>query len=182
MLRYEIIMWWSKLLFSIPGSIGCVIRNKLLPYKAGRNSKIWDSGQIDYPSRLELGQNVSINRWCIINAAGGVKIGNDTLIGPRATIYSQNHTFEDPTERISAQGYEKKPVTIGNDVWIASNVTILPGVTIGDGCVIAAGSVITKNTPPYSITAGVPGKIIGKRATKSHASKTETPQPQQEPN
>jgi acetyltransferase-like isoleucine patch superfamily enzyme len=51
-------------------------------------------------------------------------------------------------------------VEIGNDVWIGNNVIIMDGITIGDGAIIAAGSIITKDISPYSIIAGIPGKII----------------------
>nr|WP_280527410.1 hypothetical protein [Rothia nasimurium] len=39
-------------------------------------------------------------------------------------------------------------------------MTILPGVTIADGSVIGAGAVITKDTPPHSLSAGVPAVKI----------------------
>ena len=52
---------------------------------------------------------------------------------------------------------------IGNDVWLGGNVVILEGVTIGDGAVVGAGGVVTKDLPPYSISVGVPAKVIGYR-------------------
>ncbi len=51
---------------------------------------------------------------------------------------------------------ERKPISIGNDVFIGANVTILDGVTIGDGAVIGAGAVVTKDIPPYAIAVGCP--------------------------
>ncbi|MCY1295265.1 2,3,4,5-tetrahydropyridine-2,6-dicarboxylate N-acetyltransferase [compost metagenome] len=163
MIRYEIILWFSKILAAIPGNVGCKVRNALLPYRAGQNVKIWDNVQIDSPSKLEIGENVSINRFCILHAGGGIKIGSNTLIGPRVTIYSQNHNYTKKETPIRKQGYTLEKVIIGEDVWIASNATILPGVVIGDGCVVGAGSVVTKSLPPFSIAAGVPAKILGTR-------------------
>jgi len=55
---------------------------------------------------------------------------------------------------------ERKPITIGNDVFIGMNVTILDGVTIGDGAVIGAGCVVSKDVPPYAIVAGNPMRIL----------------------
>ena len=46
---------------------------------------------------------------------------------------------------------------------IGTGVTILAGSNIGTGVIIGAGSVITKNIDPYTIVAGVPAKVIGKR-------------------
>lgn len=49
-----------------------------------------------------------------------------------------------------------KPVTIGNNVWIAASVVINGGVTIGDDAVIGSGSVVTRDIPPGVIAAGNP--------------------------
>ena len=58
---------------------------------------------------------------------------------------------------------EHRSVVIGNDVWIGTGVTILDGVTVGDGAIVGAGSVVTRDVAPYSIVAGVPGRLIGLR-------------------
>ena len=55
---------------------------------------------------------------------------------------------------------ERKPITIGNDVFIGANVTILDGVTIGDGAVIGAGAVVSKDIPSYAVAVGCPIQIV----------------------
>lgn len=55
---------------------------------------------------------------------------------------------------------------IGNDVWIGCNAVINRGLTIGDGAVIAAGAIVTKSVEPYTIVAGVPAKVIGRRCSE----------------
>ena len=40
---------------------------------------------------------------------------------------------------------------------------IKAGVQIGVGSIIGAGSIVTNDVEPYSIIAGIPGKIIGQR-------------------
>ena len=150
-IRYEIILWYSHFLKSIPGNIGCFIRVKLLPIQSGKNVKIWDNVQIDSPSKIKIGSNVSINRSSFLHGGGGIQIGNDVLIGPNVTIYSQNHVFNNKDILIRKQGYNIKKVNIGNNVWIAANVIILPGVSIGDNCIIAAGTIVTKSITKNSI-------------------------------
>jgi maltose O-acetyltransferase len=138
----------------------------MLPGSLDRGVKIWDGVHIDSPSKLEVGARTSINRGCTINAGGGVSIGSDVLIGPGVVIYSQNHEYRDPTTLISAQGYDTKSVTIGDDVWIASRAVVLPGVVIGRGAVVAAGAVVTRAVPPFAIVAGVPARLIGTRSAE----------------
>ncbi len=145
--------WLAWALRSLPGEIGIWLRSRLTPCKKKSGIRIKEGVVIERPSRLVLGENVEINRNCNINAGGGITIGNDTLIGPNVLIYSQNHHFRG-TGLISSQGYDYKPVSIGNNVWIAANVVILPGVTIGDGAVVAAGSIVTTDVPARHLVFG----------------------------
>ncbi len=61
----------------------------------------------------------------------------------------------------------KKPVKVGNRVWIGSSAIILPGVTIGNNAIIGAGSVVTKDVDEYTIVAGVPAIKIGDCGSKA---------------
>ncbi len=61
---------------------------------------------------------------------------------------------------------ERKPITIGNDVFIGANVTILDGISIGDGAVIGAGTVVSKDIPPFAVAVGSPVKVIKYRFDK----------------
>lgn len=158
--RYELIMWFQHFCKCIPGKIGCHIRNFLLPYVSGSNSFIWDGTHIDSPAKLKIGDNVSINRGCVINAAGGVTIFNDVLVGPGVVIYSQNHNYDDINQKINKQGYNLSPVLIRENVWIGARVIILPGVKIGSNSIIGAGSVVTKNVESNVVVAGNPAKEI----------------------
>src|SRR5690606_39194655 len=159
-LKYELQLWFNSFLKLLPGVLGCRIRNLSLPYRNGRGVMIWEGVQIDSPSKLVLGKNVSINRNCIIHAGGGVEIGKNTLIGPNVIIYSQNHKYTYPNQLINQQGYELKKVIIGDNVWIAAGVIILPGVVIGNNTVIGAGSIVTKSIKSSALAAGNPIKII----------------------
>lgn len=47
----------------------------------------------------------------------------------------------------------KGDIVIGSDVWIGYEAVILSGVTIGDGAVIGARAVVTRDVPPYTMSA-----------------------------
>lgn len=160
---HELKLTTLHILKLLPGRIGCKLRAKLLPISIGKNSFLWDGVHIDEPKKLMVGNNTSINRGCILNCGGGITIGNDVLIGPNTIVYSQNHNFLDRNSLIRLQGYSKKSVTIGHNVWIAASVIILPGVSIGDGAVIGAGSVVTKDIPQNSVAVGNPARIVSQR-------------------
>lgn len=112
---------------------------------------------------LAIGDRSSVAAGGFIGCSGTIVIGNDVMIGPGVRLFSENHVFSDVTRTIKSQGVERGELTIADDCWIGSGVTILPGVTVGRGSVIAAGSVVTKDVPEFSISAGVPAKVIGSR-------------------
>jgi acetyltransferase-like isoleucine patch superfamily enzyme len=59
-----------------------------------------------------------------------------------------------------------KPITIKDNVWIATGAMVLPGVTIGEGAVVAAGAVVTKDVDDWMVVGGNPAKVIKKRVIR----------------
>lgn len=66
---------------------------------------------------------------------------------------------------------ERKPIVIGNDVFIGANVTILDGIIIGNGAVIGAGAVVSKDIPDYAVAVGSPIVIKKYRFTSNQIDK-----------
>ena len=139
--------------------------------QCGKNVSLHPSTSVYFGLKnLSLGNNVSIPRYThIFCTEAPLTIGNNVIFGPAPTIITGDHRIDVIGKPIFFS-YEKLPqndlpVAIEDDVWVGAHVTILKGVTIGRGSVIAAGSVVNKSTPPYSISAGVPAKIIKFRFT-----------------
>jgi len=65
------------------------------------------------------------------------------------------------TNPASPYNFNKKRITIGNDVYIGANAFINASkvTSIGDGAIIGSGAVILEDVPPYAIVVGVPAKI-----------------------
>lgn len=119
----------------------------------------------DFSPSIKVGDRSSLGDRCIIQ--NGVSIGNDVMMGPDVKIYTRNHVVNNIHIPMQAQGTSFKPVTIGNDVWIACNVVILPGVTIGSHSVIGAGAIVTRNVPDYAVALGNPARIAKYRANSA---------------
>lgn len=124
--------------------------------RIGRNTRI----SAGFTGRIHIGRNVLIDDGCFIMAQGKIIVGNNTWIAAYCFITDFNHKYADDKKLMFEQGYEIKPVTIGDNVWIGTHAVILPGVTIGDRSVIGAGSVVTKDVPANSVVVGNPAKII----------------------
>jgi len=116
-------------------------------------------------SGVEIGEDVFISIGMVIlddyknivTIGDRVAFGNNVSIiaasGPNNSHLSQHPDLVVNTIKIA-------PVNIRNDSWVGSGAIILPGITVGEMSLIGAGSVVTKDISPYSVLAGVPGKVI----------------------
>jgi acetyltransferase-like isoleucine patch superfamily enzyme len=51
-------------------------------------------------------------------------------------------------------------IIIHDGVYIGAGATILCSVEIGENSLIAAGTLVKESVPPYSLVAGIPGRIV----------------------
>jgi acetyltransferase-like isoleucine patch superfamily enzyme len=112
---------------------------------------------------LTVGNNVGIAQNCFIQVRGKVIIGNDVMFGPGVSIFSEDHGFSDINIPMIEQPEIRRGVIIEDNVWIGTRAVILDGVTVGHGSIIAAGCIVKSSVPPFSVVAGVPGKVIKSR-------------------
>lgn len=83
---------------------------------------------------------------------------------PKNYISTYPFFFNKDMKFIEKDEIEFSKLVIGNDVWIGMNVIVTSKCNfIGNGAIIGAGSIVTKDVAPYTIVAGNPAKIIGKR-------------------
>lgn len=81
-------------------------------------------------------------------------------MGPDVMIFTQNHKNDRLDIPMMLQTDPKRPVVIGDDVWIAARAIILPGVTIGKGSIIGAGAVVTKDVPEYAVVGEILPELL----------------------
>lgn len=105
----------------------------------------------DLGKGLVMGEHSSIGPYGYVGCSGKITIGSNVMLGPKCSLFAENHVFENTDATIKEQGVKQKGITIEDDCWIGSNTIILDGVTIGKGSVIAAGSVVSKDVPAYSV-------------------------------
>lgn len=131
--------------------------------KIGKNCLLDYKTYFRYPSRISLGDNVTINRDCALYASYFVdnveiRIGNNVALSPHVRIFTATHDYSTLNlEDIAAS------VIIEDYAWVGGGAIILPGVTIGKGAIIGAGSIVSKNVEPYSVVAGNPARKIKDR-------------------
>jgi acetyltransferase-like isoleucine patch superfamily enzyme len=122
-----------------------------------KDVKLSSDGTKNQRAILRIGQKSSIGDRTEIHAGKEVKIGNHVFIAWDVVIMDRDyHAIDGLNEKI-------KPVTIENDAWICCRAIILKGVTVGHHAIVGAGAVVSKNVEPYSIVAGNPARVVGKR-------------------
>lgn len=128
----------------------------------GKNVHICPQYSLSAAKNIQIGNHVWIGELFYAKGEGGITIGSGTIISRNVEIWTANHNYD--AEDLMSIPYDRrfirKPVTIGENVWIGSRVIILPGVTIGEGAVIGAGTVVSKDIPPCAVAAGNPVRVI----------------------
>ena len=134
----------------------------------GANSRVIVSTSLNQlGEHIILGNNVGIGEFAYLGGGGGLKIGDNCIVGQYLSCHPENHNYKSSEMLIKEQGVTRKGIEIGDNCWIGSKVTILDGVVIGSGCVIAAGAVVTKSFGENLVIGGIPAKVISTRILES---------------
>lgn len=112
---------------------------------------------------IVLGDNVNIGFNCEIFSASNVTLGANTLVAAYCYFIGGGHEYGDTDASILEQGRYSHGINVGEDAWFGAGAKVLDHVTIGSHSIIGAGAVVTKNTPEYSVSVGVPAKVIKDR-------------------
>lgn len=143
-----------------------------------------------HKNQVVIGKDVDLHGCLSVGGKGIITVGDYTLIGPRVMIQSldkveigrfcyiapdvfmsdsNNHSIYAKDRMVDTLGSAKgifgvnavkKPIKIGNHVWIARRAMVMKGITIGDRTIVAAGAVVTRDVPPDVIVGGNPAKVI----------------------
>lgn len=147
---------------------------------------ILPGAKIIHPENLVIEAHSRIDDFCLINAAGGVKIGRYSAIHSGTRIIGGGRFEMGDYSVITyncviVTGYPKHTshmstmvprefkdtvvgeVILGDEVFVGSNSVIMPGIHIGDGAVIAALSYIDRDIPPWTIVYPEGGKVKWQR-------------------
>ncbi|MCC5960525.1 MAG: acyltransferase [Rhodobacteraceae bacterium] len=120
----------------------------------GEGSSVYDNVVIlGEPS---VGKNVWIGPNVVLDASGGLTIGDNCNISAGVQIYS--HDSVDRCISGGTKDISKSPVVIGASSYVGPNSVIAKGVRIGSGCVIGAMSLVLKDVPDGSIAYGTPAQ------------------------
>lgn len=109
----------------------------------------------------EIGPEVWIGAFTLVDGLGGLKIGQGCNISSGAQVLSHSTARRCLTER-AFDAIDKKPTELGEYVFVGANAVVLMGAKIGHHSIIGAGAVVVEDAviPPYSLVVGVPGRVV----------------------
>jgi galactoside O-acetyltransferase len=116
---------------------------------------------------ISIAENCGLNSRTIVQSTNGcpVFIGPDCIIGQNCCLLGGgSYNLERLDVPIREQGIRNDGgLRLEADVWLGANVTVLGGVTMGRGSAAGAGAVLTKSVGAYTISLGVPAKVVKTR-------------------
>jgi len=124
---------------------------------------------VSHWSKLNIGNNVFIWHFTVLDTFNGVVIGDNCQIGTRVGIFTHsshnsiriyNSEYHD-VYFDSHHGRRRGSVEIGSNTFVGANSIIMPGTKIGKGCIVSAFSYVNGSFEDFSIISGNPAKKIG---------------------
>lgn len=112
---------------------------------------------------LRIGDKTVLGRENTLNCYLDLQIGARCIVADWVYMGDFDHRTDDVRVPIKDQGIVKSPVRIGDDVWVGVKASVLRGADIGPGSVVAAHAVVRGDVPPFSVVAGVPGRVVRDR-------------------
>lgn len=131
---------------------------RLFGAKIGKDTHVYPKVIIWAPWNLELDDECGIANGVNLYNQGMITIGKRAIISQDAYLCTGTHDF-------TRRGFPlvTRPISVGDNAWVAAQVFIHPGVTVGEGTVLGARSVVTKDMPAWTICAGFPCKPLRER-------------------
>jgi acetyltransferase-like isoleucine patch superfamily enzyme len=132
---------------------------------------------LEFPAKegeLHIGRRCHIAPHALIQAHGGVWIGDELTIASGARVYSMSHHYrplhapQTKYYRFSSRAKEEEqalivsPVVIHSGAAVGLNSVVLPGSTIGENSWVGANSCVRGVIPPNSAATGTPAKVVSK--------------------
>lgn len=131
---------------------------RLFGAKLGRQVRIRRTVRIEIPWHLRIGDGTVVGDFAILYSLGKITLGRNVTISQYAHLCAGTHDLTTRDFTLICT-----PMTLGDDVWVAADSFVGPGVTIGERTVLGARSSAFSNLPAGVIAVGSPARAIKPR-------------------
>lgn len=121
-----------------------------------------ENAKILMPDRFVCGDHVWIGEGVIVDASGGLEVGDHTTLGSGSYIWSHSSVMANiMMDNRSGNPYIVRSTTkIGCGTFIGGPSVVYAGVSIGDRCIVMPMSVVTSDVPDNTMVGGSPARVI----------------------
>jgi acetyltransferase-like isoleucine patch superfamily enzyme len=137
--------------------LGVKLRRILAPRifkRCGANFKAFQFVEFSFGYNMEVGDDVVVHRYVLLDDRGGIVMGNRVSISDFANIYSHTHSIVDQKDVTNAI------TRLDDGVRITYHATVLAGVHVNEEGMVGASAVATKDVRPYHVNVGIPAKSV----------------------
>jgi acetyltransferase-like isoleucine patch superfamily enzyme len=114
--------------------------------------------EISGNGRVVIGDGSIFTSHALVQCSTSIVVGQRCVFGQSVMLADGSHRFRDPTRHLLDQGYDFRPLTIGDGAVVMSKCTVTADV--GAGTVVGAHSLVTKPLPAHCLAGGVPARVL----------------------
>ena len=114
--------------------------------------------EIGGSGRVVIGDRSVFTYGAVIQCSTTIEIGERCMVGQGVLFVDGNHRFRDLSRPPLEQGYDFRPLRIGDDVSVMAKCTVI--ADIGERAFVGANSVVSKPVGPFTLALGAPAREI----------------------
>ncbi|MCA8918877.1 MAG: acyltransferase [Planctomycetes bacterium] len=122
--------------------------------RVGKNFKCFPFVEFTFGYNMEVGDNVVIHRWVLLDDRGGIEIGDKSSCADFVNVYSHTHDIN------LQQFVDNRKTTIGPRCRVTYHATVLAGNTMGENSMLGAHGLLTRDTREHAVYVGIPAKKV----------------------
>jgi acetyltransferase-like isoleucine patch superfamily enzyme len=114
--------------------------------------------EISGNGRVTIGDGCIFTAGALVQCSTSIDIGNRCVFAQSPMLVDGKHCYGDPRLHSLEQGYDYRPLRIGEGVMVMSKCTIF--ADIGEGAFVGAHSVVSRPLPPHCLAIGAPARVV----------------------
>lgn len=121
-------------------------------FRRGFSCEISGDGVVD------IGPGTVFTYGCVLQCSTSITFGRRVVVAAGVLLADGNHRWRDPDRHVLDQGYDFRPLVIGDGAFLGAHSTVL--ASVGERSVVGAGSTVTRDVPAWALAGGVPARVL----------------------